>query len=122
MDDSHGSEDWDNTYLHPHSVEIVQTIDHASNISTMPHLIRVQVMLEESAIDVVIRWITIDISVEEKGVERKSPVTRRGMVCVSFPFSPVLGRFGSGFVFIKIIAHLLRPINQSCGGCGEQRQ
>ena len=57
-------------------MEIIEAVDQASNISPVPELIRVQVMFEGGAIDIVIRWVTVDKSVEEKCVERKPPVRR----------------------------------------------
>lgn len=40
------------------------------------------VVLEEGAINVIVRWVAVYPFIEEKSVKRKAPVARRLVICV----------------------------------------
>lgn len=61
------------TYFNTHAVEVIQSLNEARDIATMSHLIRVGVMFEGCPVDVVVRRVAIDESVEEEGIEGKPP-------------------------------------------------
>lgn len=81
----------------------------------MPHLVRVQVMLEHSRVDVVIGRVAIDEPVKEQSIEGKSPVGGRWCVLMARPFSPIMDWICRCLVFIQIILHIGWVVLQRSG-------
>jgi len=62
--------------LDSHPLEIIQGVNQSNDITSVPHLIRVKVVFKDSPVDIIVRWIAIDKSIEKEGIKRKSPVIR----------------------------------------------
>lgn len=93
------------SYLNAHSLEVVQCVNEASNISTMAHLIGVDVVLELCAVDVIICGVAVDKAIEEERIERKSPVIWGGMIFsfVIWPFTPILCRVCCRLILVEVV-------------------
>lgn len=90
-------------HLDSHSLEIVQRIYQTNCISSVTHLIGIEIMLEGSPIDVVIRGVAINKSIDEQCVDGEPPVVWRREESVVFPFSPIVHRVCCRLVLIQIV-------------------
>lgn len=59
---------------------IVQGVDQALNIATMPKLCAPNILLEKSAVGVIVGWITIHPLIEPKG--DVNPITDPKQYCI----------------------------------------
>ena len=109
-------------YLDPHALQVVQAIDQASDIPSMPQLICHGVMFENSAIGVIVGWIAIDEPIEEEGIEREAPVRRRLVVGVVIPLPPVIDGIDGGAVLVEVEADLSLIEPESRRGQAKGRQ
>lgn len=109
-------------YLDAHPLQVIQRINQSSYITTMTHLVRSQVVLEESSIDVVVLGVTVDEAVQEKGIYRKPPVIRRREICVIRPVDPVICRVGRGLVLVEVVLEERLIVGPAHCYCCEQRK
>lgn len=63
-------------------------------------------------VDVIIRRVAVNEPVQEERVEGKSPVRRRGMEGVPFPFSPVVQGSDGGLILVEIVFQLAWVVSQ----------
>ncbi len=69
----------------------------------MSQLIALRVLFIHGSIDVIVGRITVDKSIQEKGIEGKPPVCWRWVKCVVCPFAGVFEGVYSRLVLIKIV-------------------
>ena len=60
-----------------HSLDVIQTVDEALEVAAMPELRLHGILLKVCAIDIIVCGVSIYKLVEEKGVEREPPISRR---------------------------------------------
>lgn len=88
--------------LDAHAMNVVEVIDHSSDVSAEPELVSHPVMFESGSISVVVGRITVRESVQCKGVSWHAPVVWRRCIGVIFPFSPVVERMASLWVLVQV--------------------
>lgn len=89
----------------------------------MTHLIRLQVVLEEGTIDIIVFGIAVDEPVQEESIYRGPPVIRRGEICVIRPVNPVVCGVGRGLVLVEIVLEeglIVGPAHYCC--CEQRKQ
>lgn len=92
------------TYLDTHALNIIESVLQSLQVTSKSELVGHGISLEQGAIDVVVRWVAVDESVKEQGVEWETPIRRRPVVCVVRPLSPVVQYMLSGSVLIQVVA------------------
>jgi hypothetical protein len=102
------------TNLDAEALNVVQTINESLDIPSMSELGGSDVLLEECLVRVIVRWITIDVAVQEECVDRKAPVGRRRMECVVIPFSRVVQRVFRVLVCVQVPLRILWRITKGC--------
>lgn len=111
-----------NAYFDSHASQIVQCVNQALEVTSMAHLVGIGVMFVSSPVDVIVRGISVNESVQEKGVERKPPVSRRGSILVPRPLSPVVEGVNGSLVLIEIPLRIVRVISVTKTCCKEKKE
>jgi len=78
------------SYLDAHALQVVQRIHKAGEITAISQLVACDIVFEQGSVDVIVRWISVDKSVQEESVEGKPPIVRGCGVHVALPFPRVL--------------------------------
>lgn len=107
-------------------MEVVEGVDKSLKVTAVPHLIGIDIMLEESSVDVVVTRIPVHLirklgnklniiggtfmlegrtyeSIQEDCIEWHAPVLRRRCILMIFPLAPVVQWINRRFVLIKIV-------------------
>lgn len=95
------------TYFDTHALNIIKSVLQSLQVAAESELVGHWISLEQGTVDVVVRRVTVNVSVKEQGIEREAPIRGRGLVCVARPFSPVVQYIHSGFVLIQVVPHKL---------------
>ena len=65
------------------------------------------IMFEHGAIDIVIRWVSIDEFVKKQSIEWYSPVRRTRKVGVILPDAGVIWDIDCGLVLVEVVVEIL---------------
>lgn len=113
-----------NTNLDTHSLEVVQSINKTGNITSMAHLIRVKVVFEQCAVNIIVGRVAVDEAIQEESIEWESPVVWGRMIFsrVIWPFSPVIRRICCGLVLVEVVIQPGLVVGPACCGGGEEHR
>lgn len=88
----------------------------------MPELCTPYILLEKSAIDVIVGWITIHPLVEHHGIEREPPVVRRRMIRMTIAFTGIVQGTDCLLVGIEVVLSKSWIIAKSLGYRGRKQK
>lgn len=81
----------------------------------MPELCAPYVLLEKSAIGIIVGWITVHPLVEHHGIERKPPVVRRRMIRMTIAFTGIVQGTDCLLVGIQVVLSISWIIAKGLG-------
>ena len=101
--------------LDPHSLQIIQTVLKTPDISAIPQLRLIQIILKDGPIGIVIGRIPVYESIEHDGVKGEAPIVGRAMEAVVLPYTSILqdvrGIWSSVEIPFDVGWVILHPIN-----------
>ena len=79
------------------------------------------IMLKNSAIDIIICWVSIHELVEEERIEGYPPICWTWSKCMIIPYTCVIRSIDGGLILVEIVVDILR-VELECCRCstGEQ--
>lgn len=109
-------------HLNAHALNIIQRIDQALKITTMPKLCAPYILLEKSAIGVIVGRITVHPLIQHHGIKREPPVVRRGMICVTITFTRIVQGTDCFLVGVQVVLSIGWIIAKSLGYRGRKHE
>lgn len=88
----------------------------------MPELCTPYILLEKSAIDVIVGWVTVHPLVEHHGIKREPPVVRRRMVCMIIAFTGIVQGTDCLLIGIQVVLSIGWIIAKSLGYRGRKQE
>ena len=108
--------------MYPKAAYIVQGIDQALNITTMPKLRAPYILLEKRAIGVIVGWITIHPLVEHDSVEREPPIFRGRMIYMAIAFAGIVQWADCLLICVQVVLSISWIIAKSLGYRGRKQE